>query len=275
MTASEPKAFAHVLAVIAQSRLEIFKDTSISNIRTSIAPAQIKEFAYEKGWTAVFQSFLTPEEGIMDGRLEAGIVISKRFWDEVEARCRHLATKIPQGLIDFDAILHDVRQLWEATNGQVQLAGKIKDVRSMDIYWVIFKKRSEQGGELDDPDLPERLEAFEKVEEDKRNRSSGSSSDTSTDTPRRKRKKNKKQDRAYIGAVRSQRSSTRSSSSIAMRSSSATFIPSKPITNGHISEDPESSDLSELSETDQSSAEVEQELNPIPNCKSRIVIEID
>lgn len=84
LTASDARAVPHVLAVIAQATLECRKPTSISNVRTVLSPAKVRDAAKAAGLTLQVERLLQPPDGMFDGRWEVAAVLSKHFGDEIE-----------------------------------------------------------------------------------------------------------------------------------------------------------------------------------------------
>jgi len=82
--ASGRSAVPHVYATFARAALEVHKPTSISNVRTVIGPWAITTLAAKANLRVVRESIFTPEEYVKDARLEAEIVSSRRFEEEVE-----------------------------------------------------------------------------------------------------------------------------------------------------------------------------------------------
>ncbi|TBU31533.1 S-adenosyl-L-methionine-dependent methyltransferase [Dichomitus squalens] len=83
LTASDPRAAAHVLATFAQAALEVHKNESSSNCRTVFSPERLKDAAIVAGLKLQQETLIVPPEGMLDGRWEVGWVLSKDFEKEI------------------------------------------------------------------------------------------------------------------------------------------------------------------------------------------------
>ncbi|KAI1798316.1 S-adenosyl-L-methionine-dependent methyltransferase [Ganoderma leucocontextum] len=86
LSASDPRAAAHVLATFAQASLEIRKDggASTSNVRTVFSPARLKSAAVAAGLRVEKETLVRPPEGMLDGRWEVGWVLSADFEKKID-----------------------------------------------------------------------------------------------------------------------------------------------------------------------------------------------
>jgi SAM-dependent methyltransferase len=80
---SHPEATPHLLSVLAQAALEAHKPISTSNVRTVISPNSLRIQAQLAGWKPISGQSITPAAEYQDGRWEVGMVISKRFLEEI------------------------------------------------------------------------------------------------------------------------------------------------------------------------------------------------
>jgi SAM-dependent methyltransferase len=121
--ATEPKAAAHVLAVLARATFEAHRVDSEENIQTLLSPRAIKEVAGRTGWKVESEGTVVPEAELSDGHWEVGTVVDKEFVDEIEKEVKDERVK---------AVLASAR---DAVIAAADAAGGAKMVRSMDV-WV-------------------------------------------------------------------------------------------------------------------------------------------
>jgi len=121
--ATEPKASAHVLAVLARATFEAHRTESQENVQTAMSPVAIKNAAEEAGWVVEREEVVVPESGLDDGYWETGTVVGEEFMEEVEKEVADERVK---------AVLRSAR---DATVAAAKAAGGAKKVRCMDV-WV-------------------------------------------------------------------------------------------------------------------------------------------
>ena len=130
LSASSPGAYVHVLAVLAEAALECRKPTSVSNVRTVVSPAQIKELAAGAGLVLDSEGFITPGEGVHDGGWEVVAVVDKGFEDQIN---QYVKDERERSV---------VLALRDATaTGYAQLIGR-KAVLPMDVWAGVFSVAS-------------------------------------------------------------------------------------------------------------------------------------
>ena len=84
LTASDPRAQPHVLAIFAQAALECRKPVSESNVRTVFSPTRLRRAATDSDLVVEREALLQPPEGMLDGRWEVAAVLSQDFEAEIE-----------------------------------------------------------------------------------------------------------------------------------------------------------------------------------------------
>jgi ubiquinone/menaquinone biosynthesis C-methylase UbiE len=129
LTASLPEAQPHVLAALTQASLECRKPQSVSNVRTVVSPATIKELAEKAGLKLVREGVVTPNADVYDGKWEVGAVKSKGFPKEVEESVKDERERAVVVALR-DAML----------SGLEKIEGGTKGVRSMDVWCGAFEK---------------------------------------------------------------------------------------------------------------------------------------
>ncbi|KAK6085092.1 hypothetical protein SCUP515_00910 [Seiridium cupressi] len=128
MHATEKAAVPHVLAVLARSTLESFKEESSENVRSPFSPSRIKGIAEEATWEVIGDEHtLVPEPGLLDGSWEVGTVKSKGFAEEIRQSIDSLRVRL---VVDTarDAVLAAVDNL------------KGEKVRTMDVWTATFEE---------------------------------------------------------------------------------------------------------------------------------------
>ncbi|KAK9776072.1 putative S-adenosyl-L-methionine-dependent methyltransferase [Seiridium cardinale] len=131
MHATEKAAVPHVLAVLARSTLESFKEESSENVRSPFSPSAIKGIAGEATWKVIGDEHtLVPEPGLLDGSWEVGTVKSKGFAEEIRQSIDSLRVRL---VVDTarDAVLTAVDNL------------KGEKVRTMDVWTATFEENCE------------------------------------------------------------------------------------------------------------------------------------
>lgn len=123
LRATEPKAVAHLLAVLARATFEAHRMGSQENVQTAMSPVAIKTAAEGSGWVVEREEMVVPEEGLDDGYWETGTVVGEGFMREAEKEVADERVK---------AVLRSAR---DATVAAAEAAGGAKKVRSMDV-WV-------------------------------------------------------------------------------------------------------------------------------------------
>lgn len=73
----------NVLAVLAMAALECHKPRSVSNVRTALSPAALKDIIAEVGLDVVEEEVVQTPEGMYDGRWEVGAVLDAAFAEEI------------------------------------------------------------------------------------------------------------------------------------------------------------------------------------------------
>ena len=131
LSASDPRAAAHILATFTQAALEVRKDgnASASNVRTVFSPARLKSAAIAAGLTVESEALVRPPEGMLDGRWEVGWVLSAEFAKEIDEHVKDEKEK---------AVVIAAR---DSVQASVELL-KAKDERvsTMDIWVATFVK---------------------------------------------------------------------------------------------------------------------------------------
>ncbi|PPQ93055.1 hypothetical protein CVT25_011931 [Psilocybe cyanescens] len=129
LSSSHPAAEPHVLSALTQASLECRKPESQSNVRTVVSPAAIKKLAEEAGLKFVREGYISPKEGLLDGRWEVGSVASAGFVKEVE----DIVKDERERSVIF-ALRDSMLRSLECVEG-----GR-KGVRSMDVWCAVFEK---------------------------------------------------------------------------------------------------------------------------------------
>ena len=131
LTASDPRATAHVLATFAQAALEARKNDpeSKSNCRTVFSPERLKSAAIAAGLKLQQETLVVPPEGMLDGRWEVGWVLSADFEKEID---KHVGDEREKAVVI--AARDSVRAASEL------LKRKDEEVRTMDIWVATFTK---------------------------------------------------------------------------------------------------------------------------------------
>lgn len=124
LTASEPSAFPHVLAVLAMASLECRKSTSTANVRTVLSPERIKEMAAEVGLVLESEAVFTTPRDMLDDRWEVSYSLSDHFERKVG---KFVKDERERGVVC--ALLDAVRAN----------TGSIEDITSMDVWSGTFK----------------------------------------------------------------------------------------------------------------------------------------
>jgi hypothetical protein len=102
-------ALPHLLAALTEGHLEQYPSDTIPfrNIRTLLSPISVRQTAETAGWASSYVETLSPCKDLADGRLESGVVVASKWWEEAEERCRQLSSTQP-GLLSY------LTQSWEA-----------------------------------------------------------------------------------------------------------------------------------------------------------------
>jgi hypothetical protein len=85
LQASNQNQQAHVLAVLAEQALEMFKNgEGTGNVQCVLSPKEIKRIAAEAGWKVEKEEIITPALDLQDGRWEVGHVCAEEWVNEVD-----------------------------------------------------------------------------------------------------------------------------------------------------------------------------------------------
>lgn len=123
---SEPKAYPHVLAILAQAACECRKQETESNVRTVVSPRVIKEIARTVGLKLQAEATLTPGVGVFDGRWEVSAVLNREFELEIGEFVRNDRER---------GVLFAMR---DALQASVAAIGGTTAVMSMDVWTGVF-----------------------------------------------------------------------------------------------------------------------------------------
>jgi hypothetical protein len=143
LRASMPDQQPHVLAVLAEQALEVFKpvDDSQSNVQTVLSPREIAGIARESGWALEREELITPDLALQDGRWEVGTVYGSERVKEVENVLGGLEGDISRQrawlMAARDAVVAAVDGL--AVNSSEQRR-PMDRVRTMDVWCAVFKR---------------------------------------------------------------------------------------------------------------------------------------
>ncbi|KDQ65061.1 hypothetical protein JAAARDRAFT_28724 [Jaapia argillacea MUCL 33604] len=129
LSSANPDAQPHILAALTQASLECRKSTSESNVRTVLSPKAIKDLAGDAGLKLISEGFVTPDEGVHDGRWEVQATLSERFAKEVEEFIEDEREK---------GVVFALRDALELSVKRIERG--VKGVRSMDVWWGVFEK---------------------------------------------------------------------------------------------------------------------------------------
>lgn len=126
LLASDPKAYPHVLATLAQAACECRKQETTSNVRTVVSPRAIKEIAGTVGLELQTEATLTPDAGVLDGRWEVSAALSGDFEAEIGEFVQEGRER---------GVLFAMR---DALQASVASIGGAKAVMSMDVWAGVF-----------------------------------------------------------------------------------------------------------------------------------------
>ncbi|PCH38831.1 S-adenosyl-L-methionine-dependent methyltransferase [Wolfiporia cocos MD-104 SS10] len=129
LVAGDPRAAPHVLAVLAQAALECRKPTSESNVRTVMAPREIRSAAEVAGLRTVSEERIVPPEDMYDGRWEVGAVLADEFESEIRESVANERER---------AVVFAMRDAVRSAADSVKLKGE--SVHTMDIWIATFAK---------------------------------------------------------------------------------------------------------------------------------------
>lgn len=126
LLASDPKAYPHVLATLAQAACECRKQETTSNVRTVVSPRAIKEIAGTVGLELQTEATLTPDAGVLDGRWEVSAALSGDFEAEIGEFVQEGRER---------GVLFAMR---DALQASVASIGGAKAIMSMDVWAGVF-----------------------------------------------------------------------------------------------------------------------------------------
>ncbi|KAG8756589.1 hypothetical protein FRC12_010515 [Ceratobasidium sp. 428] len=129
LSASVPEGYPHVLAVLMEAALEVYKDgeASESNVRTVVGPKEITRLATAAGWTVHREGILVPDPGLEDGRWEISAALE-------------VSNETISGLISGERERALVGAMRESVSQAVNKLDGKKNVRTMDVWWSVFTR---------------------------------------------------------------------------------------------------------------------------------------
>lgn len=131
LRATEPAAVPHVLAALARGALEAHRAESRQNIRTPLSPEAIRGIARKAGWEVESEGVVVPEQGLLDGRWEADMVVGQGFEGGID------------GAVDDERVRTLVRSARAATIAAVDAVGGVGKVQTMDVWVSVFREGAE------------------------------------------------------------------------------------------------------------------------------------
>jgi hypothetical protein len=126
LSSSAFNASTHVLAVLTQAALECRRPGVQSNVRTVVSPTSIKAMAAKVGLVVQREYFITPGEGVLDGRWEVMAVMDREFSDRINE------------LVEDGGEKSVVLAMKDAVEASLKQVGGLTEVRSMDIWCAVL-----------------------------------------------------------------------------------------------------------------------------------------
>ncbi|CAE6443159.1 unnamed protein product [Rhizoctonia solani] len=129
LSSSHIDGYPHVLAVLAQAMIEVYKDAekSESNVRTVLGPEGVSKLAGEAGWLVSKADVITPERGLEDGGWEVSALLA-------------YTDKDLDGLIPNERERAAVNGMKDSVSRSVNKLGGVKNVRTMDVWWAVLTR---------------------------------------------------------------------------------------------------------------------------------------